>query len=470
MASTGIGGPLTVVLLLLIAAAVGAAGWWAGRRSGASTAQAELASLRTALTYERSAAEEKLAVLDESRERFEQAFSALSAEALDRNNRQFLDLAEATLAQTTVRAGADLDARKAAVDNVVAPLRETLGKVEEQLRALETARASAYTSVLEQVAAVQRSSESVRAETAALAAALRRPQSRGAWGELSLRRAVEMAGMTEHCDFLVQPTLPGPDGVARPDLVVRLAGGKSVVVDSKVPLDAFLDAMEATDDAQRSRRWKAHAERLRAHVDALAAKAYWERCPGSPEFVVLFVPQEAFLAPALEADPALLDHAGSKRVVLATPTTLIALLRTVAHAWTQQSLADNARAVYDTGRELYARLGTLGEHVDKLGRSLGAAVTSYNRAVGSLEGRVLVTARRFAAMGLVEQELPAPDGLEQAARPLTAPELVDPDVGAGRASASGDVLPLRVRGTPASERTTGTSGEEEASTEQRVGR
>ena len=277
--------------------------------------------------------------------------------------------------------------------------------------------------------------------------------------------------MTEHCDFLVQPTLPGPDGIARPDLVVRLAGGKSVVVDSKVPLDAFLDAMDATDEAQRARRWKAHAERLRAHVDALAAKAYWERCPGSPEFVVLFVPQEAFLAPALEADPMLLDHAGSKRVVLATPTTLIALLRTVAHAWTQQSLADNARAVYDTGRELYARLGTLGEHVDKLGRSLGSAVTSYNRAVGSLEGRVLVTARRFATMGLVEQELPAVDGLDQAPRPLTAPELVDPAGSFDVAGGHGDVLPMRLRGAAEPAHSDGShSGEYEPSDERRVGR
>src|ERR1700712_3101024 len=421
--------PATVLSFVLVAALFAVVGWGVGRRSGAAASHAEVASLRTALTYERNGAEEKLAVLDESRQRFEQAFSALSADALDRNNRQFLDLAEATLSQSAVRADADLEARRTAVDSVVAPLRETLGRVEGQLRELESARVGAYTSVLEQVAAVQRSSEQVRAETATLAAALRRPQSRGAWGELSLRRAVEMAGMTEQCDFLVQPTFTGPDGTVRPDLVVRLAGGRSVVVDSKVPLDAFLDAMQQTDDAARERLWKAHAARLRAHVDALAAKAYWERCPGSPEFVVLFVPQEAFLAPALEADPMLLDHASAKRVVLATPTTLIALLRTVAHAWTQQSLAENAKAVYDTGRELYARLGTLGEHVDKLGRSLGAAGGSYNRAVGSLEGRVLVTARRFAGMGLVEDDLRVPQGVEESARPLTAPELLDDEWG-----------------------------------------
>lgn len=418
-----------LALLVLVVTVLVVAAWWLGRRAGAAEAAVDLARLRTALDYERCAAEDKLAVLDESRERFEQSFSALSAEALDRNNRQFLDLAHATLSQTQVRAGADLDARREAVEHVVAPLRETLGKVEGQLRDLESARVAAYTSVVEQVAAVQRSSEQVRAETASLVASLRRPQSRGAWGELSLRRVIEVAGMSEHCDFEVQPTLAGADGPLRPDLVVRLAGGKSVVVDSKVPLDAFLDAMQEVDEAARGRLWKAHAARLRAHVEVLAGKAYWERCPGSPEFVVLFVPQEAFLAPALEADPALLDHAARRKVILATPTTLIAMLRTVAHAWTQQALADNAQAVYDTGRELYARLGTMGEHVDKLGRSLGAAVSSYNRAVGSLEGRVLVTARRFANLGLVTDQLPTPEAVEHSPRTLAAAELVDQDPG-----------------------------------------
>jgi DNA recombination protein RmuC len=423
---TGVAGLLLGLVVLVAGVLVG---WWLGRRAGAVQAGAELASLRTALSYEREASEEKLALLDETRQRFEQSFSALSAQALERNNRQFLDLAQATLAQSQVKAGADLDARREAVAGVVAPLRETLGRVEGQLRDLEAARLTAYTSVLEQAAAVQRSSEQVRAETANLAASLRRPQSRGAWGELSLRRVVETAGLNEHADFTVQPTLNGPDGVARPDLVVHLAGGRSVVVDSKVPLDAFLDAMHEQDEQARGRLWKSHAQRLRAHVDALAGKAYWEHCPGSAEFVVLFVPQEAFLAPALEADPDLLEYAAQRRVVLATPTTLIALLRTVAHGWTQQSLADNARAVYDTGRELYARLGTLGEHVDKLGRSLGSAVGSYNRAVGSLEGRVLVTARRFAALGLVEQELEKPVGVDQAPRPVTAPELLEDEWG-----------------------------------------
>jgi DNA recombination protein RmuC len=438
---SSLGSALLVAVLVACLAAAG--GWWAGR-AGLAASRAEVAGLRTALRYEHDAGQEKLAVLDESRERFEQAFSALSAEALARNNRQFLDLATATLAQSEVRASADLDARRDAVEHVVAPLRETLGKVEGQLRELETARVGAYTSVLEQVSAVRQSAEQVRAETASLVASLRRPQSRGAWGELSLRRAVELAGMNEHCDFTVQPTLTdAEEGVQRPDMVVRLAGGRSVVVDSKVPLDAFLDAMQESDELARGRLWKAHAVRLRAHVDQLAAKAYWQRCPGSPEFVVLFVPQEAFLAPALDADPALLDHAAARKVVLATPTTLIALLRTVAHAWTQQALADNAREVYETGRELYARLGTLGGHVDKLGRSLGVAVSSYNRAVGSLEGRVLVTARRFAAMGLVTDDLPMPEGVELGARTPVAPELVDPAV-----PGVGDVLPLRNRDGP----------------------
>ncbi len=436
---------LTAVALLFGALLLGAlAGWWQGRQSGVATGtaalvarSAEAAQLRTALEYEHRAGEDKLALLDEARERFEQAFAALSADALERSSRRFLDLAGETLQRAGQQASGELDQRRLAVQHLVAPLQVTLGKVERQLQDLETTRAGAYSAVLEQVSESRAAARALQAETASLVAALRRPAARGTWGELGLRRVVELAGMVERCDFEVQPTLAGAaggggagdtggDAVVRPDMVVHLAGGKQVVVDSKVPLDAFLDAAATSDERVREDRLRAHAKALRGHVDALAAKAYWQRLPVAPEFVVLFVPQESFLAAALEADPGLLDHAAGRHVVLASPTTMIALLRTVAYAWTQASLADNAKAVYDAGRELYTRLSTLGEHVDKVGRSLGSAVVAYNRAVGSLENRVLVTARQFADVGLVDEPLVAPLPVEVAARPLTAHELTAP--------------------------------------------
>jgi DNA recombination protein RmuC len=281
---------------------------------------------------------------------------------------------------------------------------------------------------------VRDASDALRTQTAQLVTVLRKPQARGAWGELQLRRVAEVSGMLARCDFSEQHTMAGGDDEAtqRPDMVVHLAGGRSVVVDSKVPLAAFLDAAETTDEVVRAERLAAHARHLRTHVDQLGAKAYWRRLD-SPEFVVLFIPAEAFLAPALDQDPSLLEYAAGKGVVIATPTTLIALLRTVAYAWTQEALTTRAKEVYELGRELYDRLGTLGDHVDRLGTSLGRAVKDYNAAVGSFESRVLVSARRLAALDVVEQELVSPKPVEVGIRPVTAAELLDSVAQAGAA-------------------------------------
>ncbi len=281
-----------------------------------------------------------------------------------------------------------------------------LDRLSDQMRALEHGRASWQGQLAQQVEEMRHTTESLRAETRSLSTALRKPQVRGRWGEMHLRRAVELAGLVDRCDFSEQVRLE--DGARRPDLVVRMVGGRQVVIDAKVPLDAFLDAAAAADDAERDHHLARHARQLRTHADGLASKAYWRSLPQSPEFVVLFVPAESFLSAALEADPELIDHAAARQVVLATPTTLIALLRTVAQGWTHESLTERAREVHQLGRELHSRLGTFAGHLDAVGRSLNTAVGHYNATTRSLESRVLVTARRLGDLGVSGEELPAP--------------------------------------------------------------
>jgi DNA recombination protein RmuC len=312
-----------------------------------------------------------------------------------------------------------------AVARAVAPLHETLRRYEQRVAELEHERVDAYAELREQVRAMSAVSGELRTETKQLVAALRAPQVRGRWGEHQLRRIVEAAGMLEHCDFAEQVTAETDHQGVRPDLVVRLHGGRSVVVDAKAPFDAYLTAMEARDERSRDSHLDTHARHLRAHVDALAAKSYWSAFDQTPEFVVLFVPADPFLDVALQRDPTLLEHAFAHDVVLATPATLVALLRTVAYAWRQEALARNAVAVHVLARELYGRLATLGDHVTKLGGALGGAVTAYNKAVGSLEARVLVTARKLADLGVSGDELTTPAQIEVTARQLQAPELTE---------------------------------------------
>ncbi|MGH3368790.1 MAG: DNA recombination protein RmuC, partial [Nocardioidaceae bacterium] len=314
-----------------------------------------------------------------------------------------------------------LEAR--AADNAV--VKEGLERLHDQMRDLEQHRVSWQSQLRQQVEDMRHSTDTLRRETSALSTALRKPQVRGRWGELHLRRAVEIAGLVSRCDFSEQVSVRNDDGLLRPDLVVNLAGGKNVVVDAKVPLDAFLDATGAEDDEERDAHLARHARQLRQHVDTLGAKAYWRSLPATPEFVVLFVPGESFLSAALEAEPTLLEYAATRQVVLSTPTTLIALLRTVGYAWTQEALADKARDIHELGRELYDRVGVMGSHLDKLGRALTSAVASYNRTVGSLETRVLVSARKFAEMEVSDDQLASPAPVTEAARPLTASELME---------------------------------------------
>ena len=304
-----------------------------------------------------------------------------------------------------------------------------LASLQDQLRVLQDQRVSWQAQLQQQVQDVRHSTDLLRRETSALSTALRRPQVRGRWGELHLRRAVELAGLVARCDFDEQVTVRDGDATLRPDLVVHLAGRKQVVVDAKVPLDAFLDATECDPgpegDDERAAHLARHARQLRQHVDTLSAKQYWRSLPCSPEFVVLFVPGEAFLSAALESEPSLLEYAAERRVVLATPTTLIALLRTVAHGWTQEALAEKARDIHQLGRELHERLGTMTGHLDRVGRSLASAVTSYNQAVGSLESRVLVSARRLSELEVTDEELASPKPVEAAPRRPSAADDVE---------------------------------------------
>lgn len=306
-----------------------------------------------------------------------------------------------------------------------AVLRESLDRLHDHLRDLDQDRATWQGQLRQQVDDVRHGTDLLRRETSALTTALRKPQVRGQWGELHLRRSVELAGMLDHCDFSEQVHLSSGDGVQRPDLVVHLAGGRSLVVDAKVPLDAFLDAASTDDPDEERTHLTRHARQLRGHVDTLSAKSYWRSLPGTPEFVVLFVPAEAFLSAALETSPDLLEYAAGRDVVLATPTTLIALLRSVAHGWTTQQLAERTQEVHELGRSLHERLGVMGAHLDKLGRSLKASVEAFNSTVGSVESRVLVTARRFEDLGVTRSRLDPLEGVDQAPRPLTAPELIE---------------------------------------------
>jgi DNA recombination protein RmuC len=346
---------------------------------------------------------------DRSRLDLRAELRSLSAQAVAESSHQVMALA---------------DSRVRATEQVVAPVRDSLDRLNERLGSLERSGSSWQAQLKQQVESVHLSGEELRRETRALSEALRRPQVRGSWGEMQLKRSLELSGLTEHCTYEQQVSRTTDDGVLRPDVVISLAGGKHVVVDAKVPLDAFLTASQADDPGHRDHALAHHARQVRQHVDQLAAKGYWRQFTPAPEFVVMFMPGEAIFAQALDVDPRLLDYAAAKKVMLATPTTLIAMLKTVAYAWTQETVADNAREVQDLGRELYERLSTVAGHLDALGRTLGASVGSYNRAVGSLESRVLVSARRMRDLGVTDGPLDPPRSLTESTRPLAAPEMV----------------------------------------------
>jgi DNA recombination protein RmuC len=408
------------VTLILLALGVGALiGWLATRPA--------LARLETALEKERAAHAEQLTTWKRAEASFREAFTSLSAQALNQNNEAFLQLAETRLRQARTEAAADVDARKKSIEELLAPMANALERVDAEVRDAERRRHQESAALLERVTTLDGNSRELQVETRRLVDALKRPGVRGRWGELQLKRVVELAGMIDRCDFTEQQTITAPDRRIRPDVIIQLPGGKTVIVDAKVPLDAYLRALDAPDEASRQALLADHARQVRTHLTQLGAKSYFSDVAGSPEFVVMFLPGEMFFSAALEQDPGLIEFGVERNVIPASPTTLIALLRAVAYGWQQEAMEENARQISELGRNLYESVRILASHFSELGGRLNSSLDAYNKAIGSLEGNVLVKARRFkelqAAPNAADIERLEP--VDRVPRALQAPELTN---------------------------------------------
>ncbi|MEK6550475.1 MAG: DNA recombination protein RmuC [Pseudomonadota bacterium] len=383
-------GAMSWIGILLVGIVIGAVLGWltASQRSTRRTTE-----LETTLELERRAAQEREAA-------FESRFVTLSHQALAHNHEAFLRLAKETLGQFHIQAKGDLDLKEKAIESLVKPIREALDKTEQQIRKIENERQASYGALKSHLEGMAQTQQLLQSETRNLVQALRRPEVRGQWGELTLRRLVELAGMVEHCDFYEQEQVTGESGRLRPDMIVRMPAGREIVVDVKTPLDAYLSAVEASDDESRHQHLKRHAQNVRGRVRELASKAYWNQFANAPDFVVLFIPGDQFLSAALDQDHDLLEEALRQKVMLTTPTSFIALLRAVAYGWRQEQFAENIAQVRDLGEELYQRLAVFSEHLSRLGETLEKAVGEYNRTVGSFESKLLPGARKFPELGI----------------------------------------------------------------------
>ena len=416
---------MVALLALALGGALGAL-WSSSRARGAhEAALQEKAGLAAALDAERRNSAEKLAVLKDAEVQLRDAFSALSSQALQHNNETFLQLARTSLGEFQKTAVLDVEARQKAIEVLVSPLRDSLTKVDSKLNEVERGRASSQAQLSEQLRSLTQAQQVLHSETSKLSRALRSPNTRGQWGEVQLRRVLESAGLLEGTHFEMKESVLTEGGRLTPDVIVRLPGGKNVVVDAKVSLSAYLDAMESADDLQRDLKLRDHARQLKDHVNRLANKSYWAHFQPAPDLVVMFVPGEALLATAMQHDAGLLEFCMGKGVMLASPLSLIALLKAIAFGWQQDTVAKNAQEISDLGRTLYDRIAKLAEHFENVGRSLAKSVQCYNAAVGTLESRVLVTARRLKDKGVTSsEEFPELETVDQTPRPLGAPELV----------------------------------------------
>jgi DNA recombination protein RmuC len=379
----------------------------------------EKTQLATTLDLERRNHIEKLETLEKAREQLADTFSALSGQALKHNSEEFLKLAQENLKRFQSQANNDLEKKEKAIEHLIGPIREALEKTERQIHGMEKERKEAYGALHKHLETMAETQANLQSETRSLVQALRRPEVRGQWGELTLKRLAELAGMVEHCDFYEQQSVQTSEGRQRPDMIVRLPGGREIVVDVKTPLDAYLNAIEADDDTKRQQALIHHARNVRQRVTELASKAYWSQFKAAPDFVVLFIPGEQFLSAALDQDRKLLEYALGQHVILATPTSLVALLRAVAYGWRQEQLTRNAEQIKIVGEELYKRLLTFSSHLDKLGRSLDNSLKHYNSAVGSFDSRILPSAQKFTEMGISSNgEVETPEQIETGVRSL----------------------------------------------------
>jgi DNA recombination protein RmuC len=413
--------PILIAALIAALGLGGLLGWLASRPTHIR--------LQTELERDRAAHAERIQIYQSAELRLRDTFQALSAEALNTNNQAFLDLAETRMREARSEATADIDARKKAIEDLLTPMAKTLDQVDREIHESERRRVESGARLLQVVASLDTMGQDLRGQTARLVDALKRPGVRGRWGELQLKRVVELAGMMEHCDFVEQQTIEADERRFRPDVIIRLPGGKHVVIDAKVPLDAYLKALEAPDELARTVLLADHARQVRTHLIQLSAKGYAANVQPSPDFVVMFLPGEMFFSAALEQDPTLIEFGVGldQRVIPASPTTLIALLRAVAYGWQQQAMEENARKISELGRNLYEAIRSLGGHFESLGSKLKASLDAYNLAVGSLEGNVLIKARKFkdyhAANG--GEEIKTLEPIDRVPRMLQAPELTD---------------------------------------------